>query len=195
MIELRDVHRSSVGHAQRRDGRAFAGPTRPGFRAKQGPCDPDFLLAARHRLRVVARRSLAALGGATSRPQRVIASSREDEKRRPGGTRIPSRGSERDLASLPSGRPARPTSNTHFRTASLRFSRLLKDRSSASFAEQLEPVSRDHSQDLIAAVAERGVDRERSFGCPISQAGRATLGETIHATREQKDGDPRNQRF
>ena len=107
-----------------RGGRTFASPRRPGFRARQAVCDPDFLLAARHRLRVVARRSLAALGGATSRLQRVIASSREDEKRRPGGTRIPSRGSERDLASLPSSHPVRPTSNTHLKTASLRFSRL-----------------------------------------------------------------------
>jgi len=80
------------------------------------------------------------------------------------------------------------------KTASLRFSRLRTIFLQLPFT-QLEPVSRYHSQDLIAAVAERGVDRERSFGCPISQAGRATLGETIHATREQKDGDPRNQRF
>jgi hypothetical protein len=93
--------------ATQRGGRAFAGPRRPGFRARRGLFDPDCLLAARHRLRVVARRFLAELGGATFRPQRVIASSREDEKRRPGGTRIPSRGSERDLASLPSSRPAR----------------------------------------------------------------------------------------
>jgi hypothetical protein len=87
-----------------RDDRTFADPRRPCFQARRGLCDPDCLLAARRRLRVVARRSLAALGGATSRLQRAIASSREDEKRRPGGTRIPSRGSERDLASLPSSR-------------------------------------------------------------------------------------------
>jgi hypothetical protein len=69
------------------------------------------------------------------------------------------------------------------------------DLSSACFVRQLEPVSPYHSRDLIAAATEPGVDRERSFGCPISQAGRATLGETIQATWEQKDGDPRNQRF
>ena len=156
MIELRDVHRSSVGHAQCRDGRAFAGPTRPGFRARQGPCDPDFLLAARRRLRVVARKSLAALGGATSRPQRVIASSREDEKRRPGGTRIPSRGSERDLASLPSSRPARPTSNTHFKTASLRFSRLCTIFLQLPLSRNWSSVSPYHGQDLIAAATVSG---------------------------------------
>ena len=125
---------------------------RPGFRARRGLFDPDCPLAARHRLRVVARKSLAALGGATSRLQRVIASSREDEKRRPGGTRIPSRGSERDLASLPSSRPARPTSNTHFKTASLRFSRLCTIFLRLPLSRNWSSVSPYHSQDLIAAA-------------------------------------------
>jgi hypothetical protein len=137
--------------ATQRGGRAFAGPRRPGFRARRGLFDPDFLLAARHRLRVVARRSLAELGGATFRPQRVIASSREDEKRRPGGTRIPSRGSERDLASLPSSRLARPTSNTHFKTASLRFSRLCTIFLQLPLSGNWSSVSPYHCQDLISA--------------------------------------------
>jgi hypothetical protein len=187
--------RSCRSCATQRGGRTFTSPRRPGFRARQALCDPDFLLAARHRLRVVARRSLAALGGATSRLQRVIASSREDEKRRPGGTRIPSRGSERDLASLPSSHPVRPTSNTHLKTASLRFSRLCTIFLQLALSRNWSSVSQSHSQDLIAAATGAGIDGERSFGHPISQAVRATLGETIHAAREQEDSDPRNQRF
>ena len=147
----------AVGHVQRREaGRTFTSPRRPGFRARQALGDPDFLLAARHRLRVVARRSLAALGGATSRLQRVIASSREDEKRRPGGTRIPSRGSERDLASLPSSHPVRPTSNTHLKTASLRFSRLCTIFLQLPLSRNWSSVSPSHSQDLIAAATGAG---------------------------------------
>jgi hypothetical protein len=36
--------------------------------------------------------------------------------------------------------------------------------------------------------------RERSFDCTIAQARGATLGETIHATRQQKDCESRNPR-
>lgn len=133
-----------------------ADPRRPCFL-------PRCSSAVRLRLRVVAKRALAGPDGATSRLQREAASSRADERQRPGGTRIPSRGSERDPAFyLPSNRPARRASNTDFETASLRF----------FMPGDCCPILPSWPGFDRPSDRNPHIDRERSFDCTIARPGR-----------------------